>query len=130
MISLELVTRFFNAYEVQAIVYRGIPLVLHFQREEDCQWKPFELHLARCSKWGPALGMAVSTGRTTPPGPPARGRKGGWGDGGYSSDHPWVQQQRRGPPPAAEAAPAAADAGADTDGDGGADADPWATFDG
>ena len=48
------------------------PLLLKFQRVEDCTNKPFELHLARVQKWGFGLGAALATGRSTIPGNPRR----------------------------------------------------------
>ena len=91
--------------EVQAICYKNkkVPLCLAFEREQDCQWKPFELHLASVYKWGPGLQMALTTGRTIIPadaeedrgrrgrgeyrgGPPGYDR-GGWGAGSSGSQY-------------------------------------------
>ena len=69
--------------------------------------RPFELHLARCSKWGPTVQTAMMTSRSVPEGVYAErqerqdrrrqgrgGGGGGWGGGYYSdfSDQPQVPQ--------------------------------------
>lgn len=50
--------------EAQSINYKGKPLVMKFTRTLDASWRPFELHLARCSKWGKSVEQAVRTSRT------------------------------------------------------------------
>ena len=47
-------------------------MVLRFQRGADAQWQPFELHLARCTRWTAGVQFALGTGRAT-----ERGRVGG-----------------------------------------------------
>lgn len=39
---------------------------MKLERKADATYKPFELHLARCSKWPPGAADAMSTGRTMP----------------------------------------------------------------
>ena len=40
------------------------PVVLKFSRVQDASWQPFQLHLARCSKWGKGVDRAMRSGRT------------------------------------------------------------------
>eukprot|EP00435_Cladocopium_sp_Y103_P064895 s259_g26.t1 len=50
---------------VQGLFYKKMPVVLQFQRHADAQWQPFELHLARCTKWPAGVQFGLETGRTT-----------------------------------------------------------------
>ena len=65
--------------QVQALAYKGMPVVLHFQRRADAQWQPFELHLARCTRWGRGVQLGLETGRTLAE--RREPRRGGWGEG-------------------------------------------------
>lgn len=76
---------------MQALVYKGVPVVLHFQRQADAQWQPFELHLARCTRWTAGVQFALWTGRAT-----ERGRVGGGPGAREREGYPRPQGGRRG----------------------------------
>ena len=53
--------------KVAAVSHRRRPLVLKLGRRSDAQWKPFELHLARCCAWPSGADDALKTGRSRIP---------------------------------------------------------------
>jgi len=48
----------------RGIFQKRKPVVLKFSRVQDASWQPFQLHVARCSKWGKGVDRAMRSGRT------------------------------------------------------------------
>ena len=53
-----------HASKAGAITHKRKPLVMKFTCHQDAQWKPFELHLARCTKWCSGADLALRSGMT------------------------------------------------------------------
>ena len=70
-------------HEEAGIFLKRKPLVMKFTREMDCTWRPFELHLARCSKWGKGVDRGLRTGRTKEPIGQTSSAEQGWASQGY-----------------------------------------------
>ena len=71
--------------KVQAIAHKKRPLVMKLERKADATYKPFELHLARCSKWPSGAAKAMSAGRTMPPANTS--------SSGYASAEVWAKSR-------------------------------------
>ena len=56
-------------------------MALKFKRQLDSQWQPFQLHLARCSRWGPGAERALRTGKTREATASSTPNYGGYGGG-------------------------------------------------
>ena len=78
-----------QSWEVAAIFMDKMPMALKFERSLDAEWRPYCLHLARCSRVPPGAQRAADS---------ARGDLTGTrhAHGGYTQrpDDPWAEEMQ------------------------------------